>query len=453
MALPSGYTKLEYIQSSGTQYIDTGFKPNQNTSIICDFQIVSTSGWNTVFGSWTRSGNTYVRAFTFLVNSDGQFRDSYGSIHTLLPTSLARNERYVVNKQKNVCTVGGETVTATTSTFSCSYNLYLFSGNTGGSASEQSAAKIYSCKIYDNGTLVRDFIPCKNASGTVGLWDDVNSKFYSNAGTGTFTAGPEVDSGGSGATSYTVNITGSLDSSNGYATINGTKITSTGTTTYTSKPTISVYVSANLVNLRGNCEVTLNGETVKSGDGSYTVDIGNADIVDIKFNVVMYSGTYPYYTCDITTETSAPPDPMAPHDGHNTNIGNVAREIEGCTGLIGGVLRDVESGLVLVGGVAREVEFAGGEATVTITGSGNDTYLYITIDGTKHTSASTVVVPVATIISCYARRSYGNGSILLNGTTVASGSPARYEYEVTGNVTIKLTYSPYGTASIEITEE
>ena len=54
------------------------------------------------------------------------------------------------------------------------------------------ACKLRSCKIYDNGTLVRDFIPCKNASGVIGLWDDVNSAFYQNAGSGTFTAGPEV---------------------------------------------------------------------------------------------------------------------------------------------------------------------------------------------------------------------------------------------------------------------
>lgn len=102
---------------------------------------------------------------------------------------------------------------------------------------------------------------------------------------------------------------------------------------------------------------------------------------------------------------------------------------------------------------AREIEFVGGEATVNITGSGNATYLYLTVDGTKYTSANTVVVPVGTIISCYARRSYGNGSILLNGTTVASGNPANYDYEVTGNVTIKMTYSSYGNATIEITEE
>lgn len=54
--------------------------------------------------------------------------------------------------------------------------------------------RLYSCKIwktitYEGTPLVRDFIPCKNASGEVGLWDDVNSVFYGNAGTGTFIAG------------------------------------------------------------------------------------------------------------------------------------------------------------------------------------------------------------------------------------------------------------------------
>ena len=36
--LPEGYTELEYIQSTGTQYIDTGFKPKNTTKITADFQ-------------------------------------------------------------------------------------------------------------------------------------------------------------------------------------------------------------------------------------------------------------------------------------------------------------------------------------------------------------------------------------------------------------------------------
>ena len=54
--------------------------------------------------------------------------------------------------------------------------------------------RLYSCKIwkttaFEGVPLIRDFIPCKNASGEVGLWDDVNSAFYGNAGTGAFIAG------------------------------------------------------------------------------------------------------------------------------------------------------------------------------------------------------------------------------------------------------------------------
>ena len=46
--------------------------------------------------------------------------------------------------------------------------------------------------IWESDTRVRDFIPCKNPSGTVGLYDTVNGTFYGNAGTGTFIAGPGI---------------------------------------------------------------------------------------------------------------------------------------------------------------------------------------------------------------------------------------------------------------------
>ena len=48
------------------------------------------------------------------------------------------------------------------------------------------AAKLYSCQIYDNGTLVRDYVPCMTADGEVGLYDVVTRMFFGNAGTGVF---------------------------------------------------------------------------------------------------------------------------------------------------------------------------------------------------------------------------------------------------------------------------
>ena len=47
--LPDGYTRLEFIQSSGTQYINTGFSPNQNTRVLCKFQYTSTTEEQTIF--------------------------------------------------------------------------------------------------------------------------------------------------------------------------------------------------------------------------------------------------------------------------------------------------------------------------------------------------------------------------------------------------------------------
>lgn len=52
------------------------------------------------------------------------------------------------------------------------------------------SGKLYSCKILNNNNLIRNFVPCKNTSGILGLYDTVNNVFYTNAGTGTFTAGP-----------------------------------------------------------------------------------------------------------------------------------------------------------------------------------------------------------------------------------------------------------------------
>ena len=69
----------------------------------------------------------------------------------------------------------------------------LLGGITTGGALRSVSGKIYACLIYDNDTLIRDYAPCTNASGTVGLYDMANGVFYTNAGTGVFTAGAEVE--------------------------------------------------------------------------------------------------------------------------------------------------------------------------------------------------------------------------------------------------------------------
>lgn len=184
MSLPSGYTRLEYIESTGTQYIDTGFKPNNNTRVVMDITPVSVDGTH-FFGS--RSSNAASDYFLFLCTG-GHYRDDYAA--DKLVTTIIPSGRVIIDKNKNSITIGGTTYTHTAASFTGAYPIALLASNTGGSTAYFTKAKLYSCRIYSNGTIVRDFIPCKNASGAVGMWDDANSRFYANAGSGAFTAGP-----------------------------------------------------------------------------------------------------------------------------------------------------------------------------------------------------------------------------------------------------------------------
>ena len=187
--LPDGYTELTYIQSSGTQYIDTIFKPNQNTRIVADMKLEDKTSTSVLFGA--RASVSSLR-YEFLCNS-GLFYSPYNT--SAGSTMTATLDKIIIDKNKNVTSVNNNTFsTFSTSTFQCNWNLYLFAVNNNGAATLQAHAKLYSCKIYDNDTLIRNFIPCKNPSGVIGLYDTVNSQFYSNAGTGTFIAGPEIPS-------------------------------------------------------------------------------------------------------------------------------------------------------------------------------------------------------------------------------------------------------------------
>ena len=187
--LPDGYTQLEYIQSSGSQYINTGFKPNQDTkiSITVDFPLSGTS-W--LYGGRTSAGSN---SLGFLCESGSRYRFDYASSITAL--TVKPTGKFTIDSDKNKCYINGELAfTATYTTFTSPVNMYIFNNNNNGSLSGGSSAKLYNCSIYDNGVLIRSFIPCKNASGTVGLYDSVNNQFYKNAGSGTFIAGPEIPS-------------------------------------------------------------------------------------------------------------------------------------------------------------------------------------------------------------------------------------------------------------------
>lgn len=187
--LDTKYKRLEYIQSSGTQYIDTGYKPNNNTRVVTEFYTNVQNVQQFIFGGgrglasncficqihYTPSqyirawyGNSYSQGFDFDINS----------FHKI---DFDKNKFYLDGELKE---------TITQETFQSEYNMAIFSYiQYTGVSSNYFYGKMKYFQIYDNGTLVRNFVPVlRKSDNEIGMLDLVEGKFYGNAGTGKFTA-------------------------------------------------------------------------------------------------------------------------------------------------------------------------------------------------------------------------------------------------------------------------
>ena len=183
-----GMVYLDYLESTGTQYIDTGFVPNYNTKVEIKFMITKLNFDSFVYGSRTIMNGNDVHAagiYRTMAHVIFQFNADRGNMSK--PIELNRN--YVIINDKTGGYLDDEILKKYTYTdFQGTFNLYLYGINTGGMLdnSQTFSGKIYYCKIYDGETLVRDFIPVLDKEGTPCLYDKVEKKFYYNQGTGEF---------------------------------------------------------------------------------------------------------------------------------------------------------------------------------------------------------------------------------------------------------------------------
>ena len=192
--LPYGYTELEHIRSTGTQYIDTNFIPNQDTRI--KVKIITRDknvlGNKAIFGSRASATNRHYGVTIGSLNPMVWWT-GYGTSNINTNIAVLRDTLYEIEKNRNVTILNDSVLsTSPSQTFTCPGNLYLFCMNQGG-PTFYSNIELYSCKVWDNDVLIRNFIPCRNPSNEIGMYDLVNNVFYSNAGTGSFVAGAEVE--------------------------------------------------------------------------------------------------------------------------------------------------------------------------------------------------------------------------------------------------------------------
>lgn len=180
MSLPSGYTRLEYIESTGTQYISTGITPTENTKVVIEFNSSSSSG--VVFG---QDSGYKVNAFMFamtVVVFDSTKKD----------IKISANAKHTVQVAPKAFKVdNGSSQYIYANKVKAAYPMFLFGNNRNGKFSEGVAMKLYSFKVYENDVLIADYIPCKQGKA-VGLYDDVAGAMNLPLGAGDFTAGPSI---------------------------------------------------------------------------------------------------------------------------------------------------------------------------------------------------------------------------------------------------------------------
>lgn len=190
--------EVEYLESSGGQYIDTGIIPDYNTTVKAtyEFRSLVSSGNDMLIG--VKSGSTNGTRY-FPVALDGALlKERY-----VLSTETCRKEHLVpvrheivFNDENHKVFVDNEERGSlgrdlSSSTLTC----WLFGGNAEGNTHWFAAGRIYECQILTNNVLARSFKPVVDGNGEACMFDEVEQKLYQNGGTGSFTAGPRPGSG------------------------------------------------------------------------------------------------------------------------------------------------------------------------------------------------------------------------------------------------------------------
>ena len=215
-ALPPGATPLEYVESAGNHFVDTGVRAKSGINAKMGMMWTGSGGYTTFLGARNGDDNLllcHLHSTSYWAYFYGKANKYLYYLNTSLGTRTL-NKYYEVEAGYTTdgrfsTTINGVTVTDTPSVsgtpvgaLDTGLNLYLFARNLNGdgTASLPSLARCYYLKIWAGEVdgeydLVRDFLPCKDPSGTVALYDTV-SKGYFYPNTGTLAAGPEIVTGG-----------------------------------------------------------------------------------------------------------------------------------------------------------------------------------------------------------------------------------------------------------------
>ena len=192
------FQMVEYIGTTGTQYINTGISLGTGFRAVMKVKITqSLNRLQCLIGSHETAAPYYRN---YLIVNANMASWNLGAYDAFNFGACALNTTYEIDVS-NIsgaisCKINGaaQTISGTPGSAARSdRSLYLFALNYPADLLT-CYAHLYYCKIYNPaGELVGDFVPCyRKSDGEPGLWDKVAKQFHTNSGTGAFTVGASV---------------------------------------------------------------------------------------------------------------------------------------------------------------------------------------------------------------------------------------------------------------------
>lgn len=176
--LPLEYQQVEYIEQVGKYHININYIPTVNTRIV--YEVLNA---NASYGFETGTRVAYQdNQFVSCVYSStsGKSRFYYAdNEYEDIEVDTSQKHTYEMNGNGTYY-IDGELKATKTGSFTVERSILIWNFNNGSSANSINAAgRLYSYKVYENGELQRDLIPCyRRKDRSVGLYDLVNGTFY-----------------------------------------------------------------------------------------------------------------------------------------------------------------------------------------------------------------------------------------------------------------------------------
>lgn len=188
------FTKVEYLESTGTQYIDTGYYNNPNTKIDITFMYLRSNEDNysngMIYGS--SDGDAGIPSLSLgLTKNDELYYRNADKSESFTNYLVNANQKINAILDKNNIIIDGNSYQSNMGLIKTesAYSSYLFARhNVNDQVFSKFIGRIYSCKIYDGNKLVRDYIPVLYNDKPC-LFDKVGKVCYYNQGTGEFLYG------------------------------------------------------------------------------------------------------------------------------------------------------------------------------------------------------------------------------------------------------------------------